>query len=441
MADQQFSRPAKPEDDTLILQLRDERGAVTTEVTNFAEYTFQADFLTPTDGFNFVIGDEAVLHSLRSNVYVGQEVTLSVNGYVQAGGFIDHLKIHSARGGGSEMHVEGRDWLSPSVDAEMDPRTSFQSSSTLLDVIRGAFGPYGFGDIGQILSSDEANGNIITGQKRGLKTTKKGKTPKGLLGHQLKPYPHEGVFAFASRMSQRFGLWIWASADGQNLIVDEPDFTQKSIYELRNALDDTGTNNLITSDFDSKAENQPTVIVATGVGGGGDQGRSGMKVIVVNELFGIDVQTPSPTTTFVQPYRPDFTAGVAFVQKIIDANPGATVLPTRSDFRQLPFFDRARLRVIYLHDDESHTPDELASFARRELALKQQHGFVYRTALEGHTISGVPIYTNSIANVVDEVAGLQNRMWCRSRTFHLSRSGGTTSTADWLLPFTLDFGV
>jgi prophage tail gpP-like protein len=439
VADQQFSTPTKPEDDVLAVQLRDDRGTIICEVTNFAEYLFQSDYLTPTDGFNFLIGDEAIIGSLKSSVYVGQEVTLSVNGYVQAGGYIDRVKIHSSRSAGSTMHVEGRDWLSPAVDAEMDPRKSFQSSNTLLDVIVATFADYGFGGVGQILADDEANGNIITGQNRGLKTTKKGRTVKGFLAHQLKPYPHEGVFAFASRMSQRFGLWIQPSADGQNLIVAEPDFTQRAIYDLRNKLDDTSTNNLIDAELDINAENQPTVIVATGVGGGGDQGRSGMKCIVVNELFGVDVQTPAPGITFVQPYRADFTEGAAFVQKILDANPGANVLPTRSEFHQFPLFDRARLRVIYLHDDESQTPDELESYARRELALKQQHGFVYRTSLEGHTINRVPIYTNSIANVDDDVSGLRNRMWGKSRTFSLSRSGGTMAKAEWLLPGTLSF--
>jgi prophage tail gpP-like protein len=441
MADQQFSGAATPEKDTLALQLRDDRGTVITEVTNFREYAFLGNYTTPTDGFNFVVGDEAVLRSLKSNVYVGQEVTLSVNGHVQAGGYIDRFKIKSSRSSGSEMHVEGRDWLSPAVDAEMDPRKTFQASNTLLDVIVEAFGPYGFGGIGQIITSDEANGNIITGQHRGLKTTKKGRPIKGFLAHQLKPYPHEGVFAFASRMSQRFGLWIDASADGQNLIVDEPDFTQKAIYELRNKLDDTGTNNLIESELDANAEGQPTVIVATGFGGGGDEPRTGMKVIVVNELFGLQIKSAGADGFVVRGRKSATPKAVQFVEKILGDNVGARVLDTRDDFDALPYFPRARLRVIYLHDDESKTPDELEFFARRELAIKQQHGFVYRTQLEGHTIAGVPVYTNTIANVDDDVTGLRNRMWCMSRSFFLSRAGGTTTKAEWILPFTLDFGT
>ena len=53
-----------PEDDTIVLQLRDERGNVTSEVSNFRTYSFNNHFLTPTDGFSFTIGDEAVLRSM-----------------------------------------------------------------------------------------------------------------------------------------------------------------------------------------------------------------------------------------------------------------------------------------------------------------------------------------------------------------------------------------
>ena len=422
MADQQFSAPITPEDAPIALQLRDPGGSVITEVTNFREYSFQGHFLTPTDGFSFVIGDEAVKKSILQGIYVGQQVTLSVGGYVSSGGYLDKVKIRSSRKG-TEVHLDGRDWLAPAVDAEMDPaKTNFQASNTLLDVIVKCFAPYGFGEVGQILASDEANGNIITGQKRGLKTTKTGKTIKSALAHQLKPYPHEGVFAFASRMSQRFGLWIWASADGQNLIVDEPDFTQKAIYNLWNKTDDNSRNNLEEAELDVDASNQPSIIVATGYGGGGDTGRVGMKCIGINELTGVDASG----------------AILPEVQDIVDANPTAVVLPIRSAI--VGFMANARVRAIYLHDDESKTPDELQSFVRRELALKQQHGVVYRTIHERHEIAGVPLYTNSIANVDDDTNQLHDRMWCLSRTFQQSRDGGTTTHGEWILPGTLNFG-
>ena len=420
----EFSQPIRLEDDTIVLQLRDKNGSVFAEVNNFREYQFNSHFLTPTDHFSFVIGDEAVKKSVTDGIFIGQEVTLKVSGYVQAGGFVDRIRVTSSRGGGTEIHVEGRDWLSPAVDANMDPhKVRFKSSSTLLDVVRECFAPYGFGDVGQILASDEANGNVITGQHRGLKTSKKGKTLKSALSHQLKPYPHEGVFAFASRLTQRFGLWIWASADGLNLIVDEPDFTQNAIYDITHKTDDTSRNNILSAEVDADGGTQPTVIIATGQGGGGETGRTGMQVAMVNEITGVDLAGN---------VRPEVAA-------ILDDHPNATILPLRADVGTIRLPD-SRVRAVYLHDDESKTHDQLEDFVRREMALHQQHAIVARYTHEGHTLRGVPFYTNSVANIDDDILGLHNRMWCISRSFSKSRGGGTRTSTEWIMPGTLSFG-
>ena len=424
----EFSQPIRPEDDTIVLQLHDSSGGVVTEVTNFRDYNFTSNFLTPTDHFAFTIGDEAVKKSILDGIFVGQQVTLKVSGYVQAGGFIDRIKLSSSRGSGTEVAIEGRDWLSPACDAMIDPgKVRFKSSNTLLDVIRECFGPYGFGGIGQILSSDEANGNIITGQKRGLKTSKSGKTVKSILSHQLKPYPHEGVFAFASRLTQRFGLWIWASADGLNLIVDEPDFTQKAIYDIVHKSGDASGNNVLDASVDADGGNQPTVIIATGSGGGGETGRTGLVSIMVNGLTGVDLKTGL--------VRPE-------VQAITDSYPDVVPIPIQVfDFGSVPPLNSARVRPIYLHDDESKTQDELDSFVRREMALHQQKAIVARYTHEGHTLRGIPFYTNSVANVDDDILQIHGRMWCLSRTFSKTRGGnGTRAVTEWIMPGTLAFG-
>ena len=415
-----YSQPIRPEDDTIVLQLRDAQGTVIKEVTNFREYSFNSHFLTPTDHFSFVIGDEALKKSVLEGIFVGQQVTLQVSNYVQAGGFIDRVKIKTSRGGGTEVHIEGRDWMSPAVDANMDPeRTKFQAGQTLEDVIKACFAPYGFGGIGQIVISDEANANIITGQHRGSGTSKTGKPLKSFQIHQLKPYAHEGVFTFASRLSQRFGLWIWPSADGQSLIVDVPDFDQKAIY---NIFHKQGATNYLEGEIDANAEAQPTIIVATGFGGGGEYPRSGMKVVMVNEVTGLDAKG----------------AIRADVQTVITQNADAKLLALRSGFAvRMP---NARVRAVYLHDDESKTVQQLEDFVRREMALRQQASVVVHYTFEGHTLMGIPWYTNSVAHVDDDALEIHGRMWCISRSFTKSRGGGTHASVEFIMPNTMSFG-
>jgi prophage tail gpP-like protein len=428
----------RPEDDTIVLQLRDNRGTQTdgsgpviAEIQNFREYSFQSHFLTPADHFSFTIGDEAISKSILDGIYIGQQVTLSLNGYVQAGGFIDQVKPKSSRRSGTEVVVEGRGWLAPAVDANVDPTTvRFNATNTLLDVIIACFAPYGFGGIGQILASDEANGNAITGQIRGTRTSKKGKSIKSIVAHQLKPYPHEGVFQFASRLTQRFGLWIWASADGANLIVDVPDFTQKAIYTIVHKVGaDGASNNYEDGEIDANAENQPSIIVADGFSGGGEFGRSSMVAIAINELTGL-----GPPSGAVRALKPELAA-------IMVKYPSATVLPIRQDVGSGVRFPNAPVRAMYLHDDESKTNDELVAFVKRELALRQHRAFTARYTFEGHTLNGVPFYTNSIANVQDDVLRFTGRLWCISRTFLKSRGGGTSTHTEWILPGTLSLGA
>lgn len=417
-----YSQPMRPEDDTIVLQLRDERGTVTKEITNFREYSFNSHFLTPTDHFSFTIGDEQLKSSILDGIFIGQQVTLQISGYVQSGGFIDRMPLKTSRKGGTELHVEGRDWLSPAVDANMDPmKVRFKAGQSLLDVLRESFAPYGFGGIGQIVASDEANANIITGQTRGNPTSKKGKPLKSFQIHQLKPYPHEGVFAFASRLSQRFGLWIWPAANGETLIVDAPDFDQKAIYDIRNkGEEDT---NYETGEIDPNGENQPTVIFATGFGGGGEYPRAGMRVAMVNEITGLDERGWMR----------------AEVSDLIGANPDATLLPVRQTLGKV-WMPNARVRAVYLHDDESKTQEQLEAFVRREMALRQQNAVVVRYSFEGHTLRGIPWYTNSVANIDDDALGVHDRMWCISRNFTKSRGGGTSTSTEWIMPGTLDFG-
>jgi prophage tail gpP-like protein len=428
-----------PEDDGITLLLEDGRGPAV-ELTKFKEYAFSSNFLTPTDGFTFTMGDEAISKSILESIFIGQQVSLRIGGYVQAGGFIDRMPMKTSRRGGTEITITGRDWLSPAVDAHVDPDTvRFSPQQSLLDILVACFSPYGFGGINQIQADDSANFNVITGQSRGTKTSKTGKPLKAFQLHQLKPWPREGVFEFASRLSQRFGLWIWVSADGLTLFVSEPDFTQKPIY---NIVHNQSECTYLEGEIDPNAENQPAIIVATGFGGGGAQGRAGMKVIMVNELLGLVVTVSGSGTTDIMTVGSTAPTddNASYVQKIIQAHPDATVLPTRPALQGITRLNRAQPRAIYLHDDESKTPEQLEFYVRREMALKQQGAITLKYKFERHTLGDVPWNVNAIANVSDDALNVYGAMWVLERTFMKSRHGGTTTLVKLIVPNTLLFG-
>lgn len=423
--------PTSAEDDTIVLQLRDENNVVTAEIDRFDSYSFNSHFLVPTDAFSFSIGDEAVLRSIVDGLFVGQRVSLVINGLKQADGYIDRFHITTSRDAGTRLMVEGRDRLSPLVDANIDPRRyRFSAQSTLEDILVAVLGDFGW-TRDHILIDNDANKNAITGSLRGTATTKKGKPLKSFLAHQLKPYPQEGAFAFLARLSQRFGLWIWVSSDGDDVIVAEPDFEQEAGWPIIHKLSDTSRNNVISSDVMVNGGNQPTVIIATGFGGGGEINRAGMKVAMVNELTGLNELGIE---------RPEVIAELA-------RHPDALLINQRASLGSLLVnggivgnLSRAKFRAMYLHDDESKTTEQLENYVRREMALKQREGVNAHYTFEGHTINGAPWCVDTLVKVDDDVSNMHTTMWVLSRTFEKSRSQGTRTQVELIMPHTLDFG-
>ncbi len=382
-----LSDDTKPEGDNIVLQLRDSNGEITGELDTWESYSFNSHFLTPTDAFSFSVGDEVVRQSILTGLYVGQRVTLSINGFRQADGYIDNIKIHTGRDG-TKLHIEGRDRLSPVVDAN-------------------------------------------AGGLQGIATSKKGKPLKSAILHQLKPYPQEGVFAFLARITQRFGLWIWLTGDGEDIIVGRPDFTQDAGWPVKHKLNDTGSNNVITGEVSLSGSTQPSVIIATGFGGGGEYGQSALKVAMVNELTGLNELGIE---------RPEVTEELA-------RHPDAVILPVRASLGALLVnggvvgnMVTARHRALFLHDDESKTIAQLENYVRREMSLFQRNAVTARYTFENHSMNGAPWCIDTMVKVDDDVSNMHTNMWLLSRTFEKSRESGTRTNVELIMPFTLDFG-
>ena len=225
-------------------------------VTSFTSYSFAQNFLSPSDAWSFTIGDDSIRGLLLDKVKPGLRVQLKIDGHVQSTGFVDSLTVTSDRSGGSEVCISGRDWLSPAVDACIDPYTTkFNAGQTLFDVISAALNPFG---VSVLATDNDANKNVMTGQIRGEKTSKTGKPLKSFTIHQLRPYDREGAFQFAMRIADRVGLWIWPSADGTFAIVGRPSFGQTPRYSIfhKASAPASGNNNVIHASVSFDATNQ-----------------------------------------------------------------------------------------------------------------------------------------------------------------------------------------
>lgn len=403
--------PNSPDRDEVVLRIMDAH----VTLSNWTHYSFNSHFLTPADAFHFTVGDNQITDEVREALTLGARVRLTLNNVVLADGHIDSVEIKADRSTGIVYDIAGRDRLGLAVDSVADPTKQFKEGQTLADALKDIFGPFGWLSDDSFVIDNSASRDLRTGATRGTKSghSKKhfGEPLKSIVLHQLKPHNHEGVFNFASRICQRFGLWIWASADGEKLIVGKPDFTQEPLYQLQRTADG-GTNVLRGSAHLSMSE-QPTVIIADGFSGLPEFGKGRIKSICVNPYFGVDADG------FVLPEVS------ALLQKFPNVTPITLVTqPFRRREVNLP------LRPMYLHDDESKTQLQLDNFVRREMSLLMRKSLVCHYTVEGHGQVNpdgefVAWATDTVVDVQDDVTDVHERMYVLSCTYTKSRSGGT----------------
>lgn len=417
--------PSQPEHEQVVLALPDSRF----EVRRFIEYSFNSNFLTPTDGWSFTIAPENISDDLKEALKPGAAVTLTVNDHLQSTGYIDSVDISASKNAGVEWRIEGRDKMGQIVDACADPTKPFKDGQTLLQAMVTLFAPFGFSSEQDFINDQAASRDVKKGalRNKSKRSDAKGfgrRAIKEYQLHQVKPYMREGVFTFAARIAQRFGLWIWLTPDGKQVVLSKPDFDQDISYALRR--NKAGTTNVIDGSVKFDITDQPTVIVASGWSQSGEFSGGAIDAIYSNTIVVIPDEESNSLPADVQTY----------------ARAGARVLsghPFHTDLR----FNVPKHKVLYLSDPESQTLEQLENYVRREMALLQRKAVTVNYTVEGHgqdTPDGfIPWTVDTIVRVEDEIADLREDMYVLARTFHKSRSGGTTTHLELIRKNTLFF--
>lgn len=412
----------------------------TFEVQDWTEYEFASSFTTPADGFHFTLG-VAKIEDIPSELLdfdYRSKVQLVVDGKIQASGYIDAVHVNATRNGGIEFRIDGRDTIGQAVDAGMDPTIQFKENQSLGDMLKAVFEPYGFTKIS--IDPDD-NRALITGEERLKRSRTLPKAPTGrrkkrnrkskrasnfgkptadIKEHLLRAKDREGAFAFASRVSQRHGLWLWGGADGETLIVGQPTFDQPPAYSLFRTIRE-GTN-MLSCSVTTRVDHQPTCVVADGFSKGGEFGRSGWRVIIENPA----VETDSP-------YEDAILARydkIPILMPPYDETVAKTILVPHS-------------KIIYLHDNASNSEENLEHFALRELAILRKTSLTVSVEVEGHgqVVGGkfIPWNVDTVVDFVDEVSGVKEPLYVFSRTFRRSRAAGTTTQLELIRLWSLSF--
>lgn len=399
-------------------------------IQRFVSYSFPSDFLVPTDRWSFELAGTLYPPSVLGQIRGGAKVLFQINGKTQGGGYVDQVDVHNdGHQSGTVLRCSGRDSFGPVVDSGADPALlTFQPSATIEDVVRGVFEPFGFANVAV---SNDANLSVMTGIR--TTTRKKGRPIKStVIARKLKPYPSETCFDFVMRFLSRAGLWCWPSADQTTVIVDVPHFDMGSMFQIarKRSFD---RSNVINGSFREDASNQPSMILAAGTTQGGDIPHAGMKVIVPNELTGVDVDQAREGKVLTL-----LPGGLGLVSRY----PSAKYFYPRDEFLGFAtlFRNYPHARPWFVVDSHSKTIDELVKFAYKELSLKQQQMWTAHYTVEGHCQVHVPWAVGAMVDVDDDVGdGFHGPMWIRGRTFRKDRHGGTTTDLHLILPNTLQF--
>ena len=383
------------------------------QYTSALSYSYEESYLSPSDRWSVSFDQDELSPEDLASLVPRASMSLTINGHPQTTGYID--SIHTSTSNGTTVTVSGRDWLSPAVDAHISPRTRFDASQTLLTVINKAFAPFG---ITAIATDNVANANVINGQIYGNPVSKKGKPLTSYGIHELKPYNNESAFAFCSRISQRFGLWIRPSATKGTLLVTAPNYDRAPPYGLIHKTNGAVSleNNIISSDVTWSAADQPSVIVASGFNGGGSFSYAGMTAAIVNPLISTDYSRTSAEYPNIK-----FTVG------------------TEPQTTQFTNFQDPYARPLFLYDSESQTIEQLNAFLRRQLSLCLRKAFNAHYVIEGHQIGGVPIAVDTMMSVSDDRSNVNQDLWVLSRKFTKSSNGGTHTSIELILPGSLTF--
>jgi prophage tail gpP-like protein len=397
--------------DAVVLRLPD----TGIEITNWTSYSYNQAFLTPTAAFRFTLSSEdATL--VNDALLPGARVELAINTTVQCVGYIDRRTVDSSDRG-TVVTVQGRDVLGRVVDSCIDPAFRFGAGSSILDVLTAVLAPFG---IDTIYNIDELNVSIVTGLPPGQSGTRP--DLKTVKLDQVKPRIGEGSFAYLDRILRHFGLMLWAAADG-SVVVDKANFTGPARGRLVHRREQGQTNNVVRGSAELNLSTQPVVIVGFGFGGVGAPDKSRLKVIMVNELVGLDpLRVPLPEVT-----------------AIIARYPGALVLPLRAELTPMkrPVGDAGRVAPMFFKDDEAKTLEQLAASVRREMATRQRTALTASYDVVGHTQRGAPWAVNTMVDVDDDVLDIHRPLWLLDKTFSKSSTGGTTSSLRLILPNTL----
>ncbi len=398
-----------------LLELSEESLSVELEASGvhqdkFLSYSINSAYLTPTDGWEFVVANEDDPVGLRRRWRPWQPVRLSIAGRQQVIGRIDGNE--GTGPSGSWLRVFGRDYLADIVDSTVDPQFQVKQGWDIGKFLEELLAPYGIKTILGDANQASLNRNILTG-KRPFKGQPSRDFKTATLS-DFKAEENEGVMEYANRILARHRFTLQPAGTRDAVIVGDPNYSQDVLY----ALSRPG-NNIKTGCAKRDYTNVPTVTM-----GRGRSGEPGKNLGSTKH----DIGTFDPATA-----RSNIGL-VRDVQRTITSDEGIEVVrqkrfdPKKPD-QTVYGYDQPVYKPLFFRDKSSKNQEQVEAAVARTLAEKLRETLAYGFEVRGHVdpTSGAIWTVDTLASVRDEIEDVDEVMWISERTLSNDGSGPKTS--------------
>ncbi len=302
------------------------------------------------------------------------------------------------------------------------------------------------------------------------------------------PQVGEGTYSFLNRQCSYSGSILKAIVDGSGAFLSYPlydemnkDFTGViycdnsfvNDYDKKNYKNESS--NVISCDYKSSFNTQPSHIIAEGYGGGGEFGRSKFKVFMINELMSFIAMGLSPSIErdinafkkyakyykdekgFTHSYNIPFRDNVArtFLSSYYGYNPDDFKSNDQSKIDKSTKALDALLELskkqyiycpVYIKDNEAKDIKSLSNRVIRKMSEFQIKSLTLKYTVIGHTYKSannlqIPWMNNTMVFVRDEKLNIKGWFWIKNRSFKRDLSGGMTTELEIIPPYLLDLKV
>lgn len=399
---------------TIQLELLDPDGAATI-IDTFDGYDIILDCFHPGSPFTFNLWRSVSRRStwaiLRSKVKVGMDVLIRIDGAVQMNGSIEQLVEPIDRKGGAQLVISGRDLSARAMAWDASPNVSFVGLN-LEDAISRLYADLNI----EVVVGADANyaRDVQAGTLRGTAATSaRRRRHRSKVVNRAHPRSGEKVWQVAETMIRRAGLFQWiAPIEGRDtmaVILDRYDYKSPVKYTFaRRTIPSSGalTGNILASQHTISTRDVPTHVRVYGHCARGDKYSFRYNPLIENRYLKID----------------EVTRG-----RVVNPHP---------------------LQPKYVKSQRARTFEEGAQEAERIIARAMMGFRRVEVTVQGHgqtdSQGRMVLYAiNTTAQLLDEVLGLNEKMFVQRVQFQGSRQRGSTThiTLIPLLAVQLTHGV